>query len=658
MNRMNPNPRAINDEGRPHASGLAIDGQVAEFPKGLTLPGWFERQVDRSPEAVAITYGEQRWTYRDLNREANRLAHWLRTLGVGPEKLVGLFTERSPHTVVGILGILKAGGAYLPIDPVYPRERVAFMLEDAQAPVILTQRQLRDQLPPSPARIVVLDDPAGGWQRQPETNPGAAATPDNLAYVIYTSGSTGKPKGALITHYNVVRLLQATEPWFRFNAADVWTFFHSPAFDFSVWEIWGALLYGGRLVIVPYATCRAPEDFYRLLVREGVTVLNQTPSAFRQLIAAEERLGAHPELALRYVIFGGEALAMHTLKPWFERHGDQRPRLVNMYGITETTVHVTYRPLSAADVAAGSVIGVPIPDLQVYILTADQKPAPVNEPGEIYVGGAGLARGYLNRPELTAARFVPHPFSGEPGARLYRSGDLGRLLPTGEVEYLGRLDHQVKIRGFRIELGEIEAVLAQHVAVRESVVLAQGQDEAKRLVAYVVLKPGAVASAGELRALLKSQLPDYMVPAQFLFLERIPLTDNGKIDRRALPDPAQAALVADDQYVAPREGLEQTIAAIWQAVLGVARVGSADNFFEVGGSSLLAVQVQRRLEDTLGRPVPITAVFQYPTIAALAQHLSRASANGAVRQPAVHERAARQRAAAQQRVGPRPRSVG
>lgn len=659
MHTMKQNSPAMSSEGCGRAVALATDGGTGEFSKGLTLPDWFERQADRSPDAVAICCGEQRWTYRDLNRRANRLAHWLRTLGVGPEVLVGLFTERSAHTVVGILGILKAGGAYLPIDPVYPKERVGFMLEDAQVRVILTQRKLLDHLPPSAARVVVLDDPAEAWQCQPETNPAAAATPDHLAYVIYTSGSTGKPKGALIPHYNVVRLFQATEAWFQFQATDVWTFFHSPAFDFSVWEIWGALLYGGRLVVVPYLTSRAPEDFYRLLVQEGVTVLNQTPSAFKQLIAAEERLGPSPDLALRYVIFGGEALAMHSLKPWFDRHGDQRPRLVNMYGITETTVHVTYRPLGAADVDAGSVIGRPIPDLQVYLLGPDQQPVPVNEPGEIYVGGAGVARGYLNRPELTAAKFVPDPFRREPGARLYRSGDLGRRLPNGDIEYLGRIDHQVKIRGFRIELGEIEAALARHAAVRESVVLAQGQDEGTQLVAYVVLKAGASASVGELRALLKSQLPDYMVPARFCFLDRIPLTDNGKIDRCALPELSRAQLAASDRYLAPRSGLEQTIAGIWQAVLGLATVGAADNFFDVGGSSLLAVQVQRRLEEALGRPVPITAIFQYPTISALARHLALASVNGAVEAPGVRDRAARQRAAAaRQRAGARPRPRG
>ena len=396
----------------------------------------------------------------------------------------------------------------------------------------------------------------------------------NLAYVIYTSGSTGQPKGVMVTHQNVVRLLAATQRWYQFNQQDVWTLFHSVAFDFSVWEMWGALLYGGKLVVVPYLVSRSPEAFYELLSRERVTVLNQTPSAFRQLIQAEQHFAesrqaaaevsgrisssegglasphaggySFPALALRYVIFGGEALEMQSLKPWFERHGDQQPRLVNMYGITETTVHVTYRPLSAKDLDSGCVIGAPIPDLQLYILDARRQPVPIGVVGEIYVGGAGLARGYLNRPELTAERFIPNPFNPEPGARLYKSGDLARFLPGREIEYLGRADQQVKIRGHRIELGEIESALAQHPAVDECIALAREEGLGdKRLVAYVVpVRPsGPTTTAplpGEMRAFLQAKLPDYMVPSAFVMLQAIPLTPNGKVDRRALPAPGAA----------------------------------------------------------------------------------------------------------------------
>src|SRR5581483_5152725 len=429
---------------------------------------------------------DQSLTYRELNARANQLAHFLRKQGVGPEVLVAMCMDRSLEMIVGILGILKAGGAYLPLDLAYPAERVAFMLGDAKPPVVLTQERLTEKLPDHGARIICLDRDWPVIAREGAENLDSGAGPDNLAYVIYTSGSTGRPKGCLVTHANVVRLFQATWEWYRFDERDVWTMFHSYAFDFSVWEIWVALFYGGRVVVVPYLISRAPDEFYRLLHKERVTVLNQTPSSFRQLIQAEEKVGHH-DLALRYVIFGGEALEMQSLKPWYERHGDQKPLLVNMYGITETTVHVTYRPLSLNDTNGGSVIGRPIPDLQLYILDQHRQPVPIGVPGEMYVGGAGVARGYLNRPELTRERFIPDPFSSRPGARLYKTGDLARFLVNGDVEYLGRIDHQVKIRGFRIELGEIESVLASHPAVRHSVVMAREDEPGnKQLVDYIV----------------------------------------------------------------------------------------------------------------------------------------------------------------------------
>ena len=379
-----------------------------------TLHERFESRVAMDPHRVAVTCDGQEVTYGELNDMANRLAHHLRRLGVGPDVLVGLATERSMDVVLGVLGILKAGGAYVPVDLSYPAQRLAFMLDDCQAPVLVTHSAVLKQLPPTDAAMVCIDAVLQD-EALPKANPEHCNRPADLAYVIYTSGSTGQPKGALVTHENVVRLFTATEAWFQFQPDDVWTLFHSYAFDFSVWEIWGALLYGGRLVVVPYLVSRSPEDFYGLLSREQVTVLNQTPSAFRQLIQAEES-GAEPlPLALRYVIFGGEALEMQSLQPWFDRHGDQRPKLINMYGITETTVHVTYRPLSASDLERGSVIGVPIPDLQVYILDSQRNPVPIGVPGEMFVGGGGLARGYLHRDELTAERLHPPPI--QPTAR-------------------------------------------------------------------------------------------------------------------------------------------------------------------------------------------------------------------------------------------------
>jgi len=566
-------------------SSLPLDG-------GATLHQLFEQQVSRRPEAVALTCEGLSLTYGQVNARANRIARRLTEYGVKPETLVGLCLDRTNEIVIAILAILKSGGAYLPIDLAYPPDRLAFMLEDAQAPVLLTQRELTSKLPATKARVLCIEDvlETSSPDRSSEANLPLTASPDNLAYVIYTSGTTGKPKGSLITHRNVARLFPATESWYRFNEHDSWTLFHSCAFDFSVWEIWGALLYGGRVVVVPFLVSRSPEAFYELLAREKVTVLNQTPSAFRQLIQAEESVG-QKELALRYVIFGGEALEMQSLRPWFERRGDERPHLVNMYGITETTVHVTYRPLSKDDLNSGSVIGVPIPDLQIYILDENGQLLPIGVPGEMHVGGAGLARGYLRRPELTEQRFIPDHVTGRKGARLYKTGDLARFLPGRDIEYLGRIDHQVKIRGFRIELGEIESVLLQHPAVRSAVVMAR-EDEpgVKRLAAYLVTSQPA-PEVSVLREHLKKKVPDYMVPAAFVFLDSLPLTASGKVDRKALPVPESQRPQLTRRYIAPRTAAEKTLSAVWSKALRVEKVGIEDNFFELGGDSILSIQI-------------------------------------------------------------------
>ena len=611
---------------------------VAQESNGC-LHEWFTAQVARTPEAVALTCEGQQLTYRALNERANQLAHHLQSLGVGPDALVGLCLERSIEMVVGLLGILKAGGAYLPLDPLYPPARLAMMIEDAQPVALVTQTHLTAQLPAATTHIVCLDGVAAQLAQQPTHNPTSAVTPDHLAYVIYTSGSTGRPKGALIHHRNVTRLLTATTDWFHFDADDVWTLFHSIAFDFSVWEVWGALLYGGRLVIVPYAVSRSPEEFHRLLVQEQVTVLNQTPSAFRQLLAVDETANAAQTLALRYVIFGGEALELQSLRPWFAKHGDQTPQLVNMYGITETTVHVTYRPLTWADLAGtASVIGQPIPDLQLYLLDKAQQPVPMGIPGEIYVGGAGVGHGYLKRPELTAERFIANPFGA---GQLYRSGDLARYQPTAdgtlEVEYLGRIDHQVKIRGFRIELGEIEALLNQHPAIRESVVLVLGdQPEQKRLVAYVASTPQSplptpqsplpTPQAQELRDYLKQKLPDYMTPATFVWVEALPLTDNGKVDRRALAQMTVVDQTPAEPVAPPTTPTETTLVEIWAEVLpglvgGSATIGIHHNFFDLGGQSLLVGQMAARINQTFEIELPMRTLFELPTVAALAANI-------------------------------------
>lgn len=614
--------------------------------QGQCLHQLFEAQVERTPDALAVVFPQEgleshqgkRLTYLELNHRANQLAHYLQGLGVGPEVPVALCLERSLEMVVAILGVLKAGGAYVPLDPAYPPERLAFMLEDTQVPVLLTQSQLLVSLPVHKTHVVCLDT---NWEmiaaplQENMENPTSRVKADNLAYVIFTSGSTGRPKGVLISHANVVRLFEATHPWFHFDERDIWTLFHSYAFDFSVWEFWGAFLYGGRLVVIPHWISRSPEAFYKLLGQERVTVLNQTPSAFHQLIRAEESSGPTNELALRLVIFGGEALELNSLKPWFDRHGDQLPQLINMYGITETTVHVTYRPLTLADLrqAPRRVIGGPMPDLQLYLLDPHLQPVPIGVPGELYVGGAGLARGYLNRPELTAERFIPNPFTpstssslsgerGRLGACLYKSGDLARYLPNGDIEFLGRRDHQVKIRGFRIELGEIETALGQHPAVKETVILARedGPDE-KRLVAYVVPDRKQPPTISELHSFLKRKLPDHMVPSIFIMLDNLPLTSNGKIDRRALPLPDQTRPELSHAFVAPRTSTEEVLAGIWAEVLAVERVGIHDNFFELGGHSLLATQVMSRLRKAFQMELPLRRLFEVPTVAGLAEIL-------------------------------------
>ncbi|QKR10674.1 pyoverdine non-ribosomal peptide synthetase PvdD [Pseudomonas aeruginosa] len=611
-----PERRQTLSEWNPAQRECAVQG---------TLQQRFEEQVRQRPQAVALILDEQRLSYGELNARANRLAHCLIARGVGADVPVGLALERSLDMLVGLLAILKAGGAYLPLDPAAPEERLAHILDDSGVRLLLTQGHLLERLPRQ-AGVEVLAIDGLVLDGYAESDPLPTLSADNLAYVIYTSGSTGKPKGTLLTHRNALRLFSATEAWFGFDERDVWTLFHSYAFDFSVWEIFGALLYGGRLVIVPQWVSRSPEDFYRLLCREGVTVLNQTPSAFKQLMAVACSADmATQQPALRYVIFGGEALDLQSLRPWFQRFGDRQPQLVNMYGITETTVHVTYRPVSEADLEGGLVspIGGTIPDLSWYILDRDLNPVPRGAVGELYIGRAGLARGYLRRPGLSATRFVPNPFPGGAGERLYRTGDLARFQADGNIEYIGRIDHQVKVRGFRIELGEIEAALAGLAGVRDAVVLAHDGVGGTQLVGYVVADSAEDAERlrESLRESLKRHLPDYMVPAHLMLLERMPLTVNGKLDRQALPQPD--ASLSQQAYRAPGSELEQRIAAIWSEILGVERVGLDDNFFELGGHSLLATRVISRVRQEQQLDASLKALFERPVLEAFAQGLER-----------------------------------
>ncbi|WP_244425465.1 amino acid adenylation domain-containing protein [Bradyrhizobium sp. STM 3843] len=618
------------------AKQYAVTGEILPLD---TIGRLFERQVDRAPNRTAVQINEDKVTYGELDRYANQLARRIRkTCDLSGSRLVALCFERSIEMIVAMLAVVKAGAGYVPIDPAYPAERIRMTLEDAGPALVLTQPSLVAKLPLNGKPVVCLDRDLSAAADEDGMRLQQTASAEGVAYVIYTSGSTGTPKGVMVTHHNVNRLLTSTSCWFDFNTDDVWTLFHSSAFDFSVWEIWGCLLTGGKLICVPYWVARSPRDFYALMAKEQVTVLNQTPAAFYQLIQVEES-GFVEQLKLRYVIFGGEALNFASLRPWFHRHGDRVPQLINMYGITETTVHVTYRLVTASDAAGEtrSLIGTPIPDLQLHLLGSDLRPVPDGDVGEIYVGGAGVSKGYLNRPELTAERFVTDPFSDQVNARLYRSGDLARRLANGDVEYLGRGDMQVKIRGFRIELGEIEAALADCQGVQQAVVLARkdGPGEPK-LVGYYL----GSASAGELRDHLVAKLPEHMVPHTFVRVDAFPLTINGKIDRAALPAPALPTL---PRQVEPGTQLEAELAVIWRQVLEKTQVGFDDNFFDLGGDSLLLAGVQTRLQALLQAEVPITDLFEFPTIRSLARRLELRNTPSSAQ--AVEQRAMKQRAA-------------
>jgi amino acid adenylation domain-containing protein len=606
-------------------------GAARRFATAGSIADRFAEQAARRPRAIALTDGRE-VTYEELERRSRRLAERLVELGVGVEVPVGILLERSAEVVVAMLAVLRAGGMYVPMDPTHPRERLAYVLEDAGARLVVTAGAPAEALPDGVRKVAPDEALATAVAlREPSVpDPGAAA------YAIYTSGSTGRPKGVVVSHRAVLRLMAAADERFDFGPQDVWTFFHSPSFDFSVWEIWGCLLHGGRLVVVPYWVAREPGHLLDLLRRERVTVLNQTPSSFRELVAAEGRAGDRGATALRYVVFGGEALDFAALAPWIERHGDAAPRLVNMYGITETTVHTTFREVSGRELGlVPSRIGAPLADLRLHLLGRDHRPVPIGSTGEIHVGGDGLARGYLGQPRRTAERFVPDPFAAERGSRLYCSGDLARHLADGDVAYLGRADHQVKIRGFRIELGEIEAQAAAHPALTAAVVLARSQGPGEqRLVAYLVPRnetdaadPDALRST--VRAFLAERVPDYMVPSAFVILGELPLTSSGKVDRRVLPAPDREATGLDDRFVAPRNPVEQALAAVWSECLGVDRVGVHDDFFELGGHSLVLTRVAARIRDVFHAELPLRSLFDASTleqvVRVLARHLIESS---------------------------------
>lgn len=599
------------------------------YPADECLHQLFEQQVERTPRSIALVDGDRQLTYAELNARANQLAHHLRAQGVGPETLVGICLERSQEMVLALLAVLKAGGAYVPLDPSYPETRLAFIIEETSAHLLLSVDKLRARLPGHAERLVCLDSEWPVIDKQSEANPVNPATPDNLAYVLYTSGSTGNPKGVMIPHRGLVNYLSWAVKFYRVGegfGAPV----HSPiGFDLTITSLFCPLLAGQSVMLIPEK--KGIEGLSSALAAATVdfSLVKITPSHLEVL----NQLLSNTEAATRsrVLVIGGEALPGETLSFWRARA--PQTRLINEYGPTETVVGCCVHEVEAVESAAGAVpIGRPISNMRLYLLDARMWPVGVGMEGELYIGGTGLARGYLERPDLTAESFVPSPYSDLPGERLYKSGDIARYRFDGQLEFVGRHDAQVKIRGFRIELGEVEVALGQHTSVREAVAVAREDVPGeKRLVAYVVAERGEVFSVSELQNFLKQKLPDYMVPTAFVQLETLPLTPNGKVDRRALPHPEVIRPELNDLYAPPRNELERSITATWQEMLRLEKVGIHDNFFDLGGHSLLMVQTHGKLQQALGREIAVLHMFQYPTISTLAEHLSQAGdGNGTV----------------------------
>ncbi|WP_411704584.1 amino acid adenylation domain-containing protein, partial [Edaphovirga cremea] len=582
---------------------------------GSCLHQLFEEQVERTPDAVAVIFEEQQLSYGELNQRVNQLAHHLRRMGVGPEVLVGVLMERSAEMLIGMLGILKAGGAYVPLDPNYPQERLSFMLEDAEAKVLLTQERLRDRLPEWQAEIICVDSDWELIAAESSDDPLPLNVPGNLAYLIYTSGSTGRPKGVSIEHRNAVTLLH----W----AKDVYTPAEyagvlastSICFDLSVFELFVPLSWGGKVIIAENAL-----QLPLLPAAQEVTLINTVPSAMAELA----RDGGLPA-SVRVVNLAGEPLKRTLVNAVYRLEGVEK--VFNLYGPSEDTTYSTFVLVPDGD--GGVPIGRPVTNTGVYLLNEQMQLVPAGVSAQLYIGGEGLARGYHRRPELTAEQFVPNPFSAEPGARLYRTGDVARYLANGELDYLGRVDHQVKIRGFRVEVGEVETVLEQHEAIKQAVVAVwEAEAGGKRLVAYVVSGQSEAPATAELRAFLKQRLPDYMVPAAFIFLSELPLTASGKVNRRALPEPEPCRPELSESYVGARTETEALVCALWGQILKLERVGIYDNFFELGGHSLLATQLMSQVRKAFGVEIPLRLLFEQPTVAGLTRSIEAELSGG------------------------------
>lgn len=565
-----------------------------------SLKDVFEHNVELYSDNSAVCYEDTNLSYEQLNSEANKMAHYLSRQGVSSGNLVGLSLERTHNVIISILALYKLGAAYVPLDTSYPIQRNQLILDDAKIQIIIAEQKTVGKLPGGDRITINLDKVSNDIQNESTNNLSIKVKKSDTAYVIYTSGTTGKPNGVMITHSNVLSLLDASCRKFEFSENDVWTMFHSYAFDFSVWELWGALAFGGKLLVVPYWISRDTEKFYNLVSKHNVTVLSQTPSAFYQFSKVDQQKNTN--LNLRYIIFGGEALNFRALKNWVSKHGDKSPELVNLYGITETTVHATMQKINSEQITAGkSLIGSPLNHLNLYLLDEKMNLVEDGLVGEIYLSGTGLSKGYLHNTELTNKRFVRSPFNTD-GATLYKTGDLARRISKNSLEYLGRSDHQIQIRGHRVELGDIRAALCEIKHITDAAVILQNENDEENLVAYLVVEKNQNIDISDIRNDLNKSLPLYMIPQQYIHVEAIPLTQNGKVDKRKLVQLGKE-FKRVQKHVPPKTATEKNVGLLFEKYLKVDSVGVNDNFLDLGGHSIIAISLINDLKNSFGNSI-------------------------------------------------------